>query len=143
MPDDHDLMNLVLVDDSDLLSIYRDAAARVIVARRRRSRSLDGEEMLGLIRELLVACADAREGWGLVFDVRAAPGNSDPAFEAAMVRGHQLMLEHFDRVAVLVRTELGSMQAERVGNTFADTVVTIDEAAAWAFAAQTPREPED
>jgi hypothetical protein len=57
----------------------------------------------------------ARERYGLLIDVRAAPGRNDPEFEQKFEPIRQKLQKGFRRVAILVRSTSGKLQAQRYG----------------------------
>ena len=72
-------------------------------------------------------------GWSILMDVRATVGRSDPEFERDAERFREYMLEHFERVAVLVRSAVGKLQVQRFADPHARMLVfrDLDEALAW------------
>lgn len=50
---------------------------------------------------------------GLVFDFRRAPSRNDPEFEQAFARARGLIYLGFSRVAFLMSSTLGKLQAQR------------------------------
>jgi hypothetical protein len=46
-------------------------------------------------------------------DLRAAPPNTDPRYEAAIEPHRKQMVKHFSRTAILVRTAIGTMQVRK------------------------------
>jgi hypothetical protein len=83
----------------------------------------------------------ARERYGLLIDVRAAPGRNDPEFEQKFVPIRQKLQKGFRRIAILVRSTSGKLQAQRYGR--ADKLASAvfdDPAAAVAWLEEgTPR----
>lgn len=74
---------------------------------------------------------------GLLIDTRASRGRSGADFERAIDEGQRILLESYPRLVVLVRTQIGQMQARRLaGDHAADDhiVVTSDEELAWSLA---------
>jgi hypothetical protein len=72
---------------------------------------------------------------GVVVDMRAAPSRNDPGFEAAM-RGLRSNVEKgFARTAVLLATQVGKLQVNRIAREEgAASFATTDEQAALRFA---------
>lgn len=70
----------------------------------------------------------------LLFDLRKAPGRNDEAFERSTKRLRTQLDELFDRVAILVRSQVGKLQVTRLNKGEAQrpghTEVFTDEAAA-------------
>jgi cytochrome b involved in lipid metabolism len=73
--------------------------------------------------------------FGAVVDMRQAPQRNDPAFEGAMRRLRAAITEQFARVAVLVESQVGVLQVDRLGRSDdRETLGTQSEAAARRFA---------
>lgn len=79
-----------------------------------------------------------RQGRGLLFDARCAVGVSDAEYEA-WYRPHRVrMAEGFDRNALLVKTQVGSLQSRRLITTDGESrrwVIFRDEAMALRYLA--------
>lgn len=70
----------------------------------------------------------------LLVDMRSAPLNNTPGFEAAMARARVHLLSGFSRISVLVRTAVGALQARRYSREDSINVhVFQDEATAITF----------
>jgi hypothetical protein len=54
-----------------------------------------------------------RRNHALLVDMRRAPMNNDPRFEAAAGPARATLVRDFSRVAVLVRTAIGALQVQR------------------------------
>jgi len=50
----------------------------------------------------------------LLFDLRKAPGRNDDAFEQSTKKLRLMLSELFDRVAILVRSQAGRLQVDRL-----------------------------
>ena len=73
--------------------------------------------------------------FGAVVDMRQAPTRNDPDFEAAMRRLRAVITEQFVRVAVLVDSQVGVLQVDRLGRfDERETLATQSEAATRRFA---------
>lgn len=72
---------------------------------------------------------------GMVIDSREALGRNDDAFEDVARRLTELALDRVQRVAVLMKSAVGSLQANRMVGTNERILITTDEAAAERFAA--------
>jgi hypothetical protein len=71
---------------------------------------------------------------GILVDTRRAPMRNDPEFERVSQRGFQRILDHFERVAVIVSTAVGQLQTQRIKRENAlDYEVFTDEAQALRF----------
>ena len=89
------------------------------------------EAMVAAIRGVL---GDEAKGAAILMDFRDARARNDEAFENTMERFRDEVRARFRRVAVLVRTQVGRMQIERLneGRSDAPTVFEDREAAlAW------------
>lgn len=76
-----------------------------------------------------------RADYGVLVDLRAAPGRNDDAYEAVAQRHNARLYGGFRRVAVLVQTHAGKLQVRRfLDHSRADAEVFTDEAEARAFA---------
>lgn len=51
---------------------------------------------------------------GHLIDLRRAPMNNDPAFEAATMRTRSMLVSEFACVAIVVRTAVGALQVNRL-----------------------------
>jgi sulfite reductase (NADPH) flavoprotein alpha-component len=70
-----------------------------------------------------------------VVDMRQAPTRNDPEFEDAMSKLRKEIFSHYARVAVLVSSEIGVLQVNRIGrNEGARTYATQSEDEAIRFA---------
>ncbi len=66
--------------------------------------------------ETLIAILDeiGRQNYGLLTDLRAAPGRNDPAFESLMLSLRTRVQVGFARRGTLVATAVGAMQVRRL-----------------------------
>lgn len=70
----------------------------------------------------------------LLVDMRASPMNNDPGFERSAARARDVLVRGFPRVAVLVRTAVGSLQINRhIREGGHDIAVFTDEVQAIAY----------
>jgi hypothetical protein len=75
-----------------------------------------------------------RQRHSLLVDMRASPMNNDPGFERSAARAKDLLVRGFPRVAVLVRTAVGSLQINRhIREGGHDIAVFNDEVPAIAY----------
>jgi hypothetical protein len=72
---------------------------------------------------------------GVLVDLRAGPpGRNDPEFEAAGSPWRRLLRTRFDRMAVLVRTQAGRLQTQRIARQDGrEAHVFLDEAEALRY----------
>lgn len=84
----------------------------------------------------MLACLDAlgRARFGLLFDARDSIAVDDPNYEAWYARHRMDMVRDFRRVAILMRTPVGSLQATRLLPNVPGTLrVFLDAQAALNF----------
>lgn len=75
-----------------------------------------------------------RERYALLLDSRDAVPNNDPRYEASYARFRNDLHRGFQRIAVLVRTSAGNLQATRLVPAIdAPVRVFQDREAAWSF----------
>lgn len=85
-------------------------------------------EVIGLIDRI------GRDGASLLVDTSEAPARNDPAFEAAFDPIRVRLLSGFKRVAVVVKTPVGKLQADRHGRQDKSGALTFNDRAlaeAW------------
>jgi hypothetical protein len=76
----------------------------------------------------------AASGTRLLIDVRLAPPRNDETFEARTAAGVEALVERFPKMATLVRTAVGRLQAGRMAKERGATAHVFDsEADALAF----------
>lgn len=91
----------------------------------------DAKRMYGQV--LAVYDRLGRAERGLLVDSRDAPGRNDPEFEAALLEFRSQALPGFAAIAILMKTAVGKLQAQRYeGKTSNIQFVTDDEASALA-----------
>lgn len=89
----------------------------------------DAKRMYGQV--LAVYDRLGRADRGLLVDSRDAPGRNDPEFEAALLEFRSQALPGFAAIAILMKTAVGKLQAQRYeGKTTDSQFVTDDEASA-------------
>lgn len=88
----------------------------------------------------LTACRMALTGldasrYGILLDWRRGPMSTDPNMHKALVGHTDALAKPFARRAVLVRTVVGAMQANRVGRNLSDDAANVfsDPEAALAY----------
>lgn len=101
------------------------------------------EEMRARFLEVIsVLDRVGRDGASLLVDTSAAPARNDPAFEAAFDPLRVRLLGGFRRVAVVVKTPVGKLQADRHGRQDKVGTVTFnDRALAEAWLAERDSTP--
>lgn len=82
----------------------------------RTSRPFESEEMVNIACDPVQAALDAvgRRSHRLLIDTRAAMGNNDPTYERWFESHRRRMLLGFPRVALVMRTVIGKLHAERL-----------------------------
>lgn len=124
--------------ENDYWTVTYDASKRLVVTRRTSkplpadNSDFDPRQLDGLLLPAV------RAKTALLIDMRAAPFRNDPAFEKqAAERGARLrpFVEGYARVATLVATAVGRLQAMRVGRerTGLGLHVFVDEGEALAY----------
>jgi len=119
-------------------AISRVAGSPMIEIRRSSEPFASIEEMQGAFMGVNQALDQAgRSNLSLLVDTRDAPPRNDPDFERSFAPLRVAMLGGFRRVAILVRTTAGRLQAERhVRVDRVDGQVFTDESAARAYCAR-------
>ncbi len=75
-----------------------------------------------------------RQRYALLVDMRSSPMNNEPGFERSAARARDVLVRGFPRVAVLVRTAVGSLQINRhIREGGHDIAVFQDEVQAIAY----------
>jgi len=114
--------------------VFEDAEAQVVLAQRTQGGTVGSDELRMIVWALESLFDPRTRGWGLVVDTRLAVGNNDPRFEQALIKWSRDADEHFARFAVLVRTQVGALQAARHTAHSSKALATADEAEAHAWA---------
>lgn len=105
------------------MQVWQDAYMRLEIDHERRlvrqTRSAQVYEDIALMEQSFEAMNAQlfgldRGAYGLLQDVRAVRGRNDPRFEDAIKRARTRMTAGFRRVAVLVATQVGLMQVQRL-----------------------------
>ncbi|WP_146157861.1 hypothetical protein [Enhygromyxa salina] len=117
------------------MRVYESQELRVILAERKQGAPMGADDVESAHREL-TTIGDDTKGWGLIIDTRLVTGNSDARFEAAVSRSNAILLAHFIRAVVLVRSAIGKLQASRITDNNEDILVTTEIADALEFLAQ-------
>lgn len=94
------------------------------------------EELVAAYETCFAQFRPEHRSYGIIIDTRDAPGRNDPAFEAA-IHGLRAQIEGaFARIAVLVRSAAGALQARRLeAADGGDALITTDEQEALRAAA--------
>jgi hypothetical protein len=128
---------MVTLHDDDFFTFTWERARGLARMVRKPRRLADLTEAERLFANLLAARARIPEAKiRLLIDQREAIGNNDPSFEAIVNKTVRLLMVGVSRVAVLVRSASGKLQAERLQrarSAAGETVAFHDEAEALAF----------
>lgn len=110
-----------------------DADARLVRATRTALPFAAVDEMQRAHKELLRAVAPFSDH-GLLLDVRLGPARSDPEYETGLASLRRQITERFPRVAILVRSAAGGLQARRLARADGVTMrIFQDEDAALKY----------
>ena len=105
-------MNEIYSDD--YFRIERDDARRVVFVTRTEHRG-DAEGLLeSMQRALLRTTGAGAKGYGLLIDSRLAVGRNEADFETQSSKIRQSLQDRYSRVAILVGTKVGELQARRM-----------------------------
>ena len=104
-----------LVDRGEYFVVTADDAARIMRFERTPAAfaSLEAAEQTFERLLQLVKSTDL-EGYGLLVDSRNGPGRNDEAFESLLARYRDPLFAPFTRCAMLLRTQAGIMQSQRL-----------------------------
>ncbi len=128
------------VFEDDFFDVSVHATRGIVWAHRKKGEHMRPEH-LRVWGERLIEISSQHGGntgqMGLLIDARDGVGNSDPAFESAVLENRKRLLAHFRVVVNLVRTTVGRLQHERLHAgrpTRERSLVTNDEdeALRWA-----------
>jgi hypothetical protein len=112
-----------------------DGSAGLVRATRTAQPFASVDEMQRAHKELLRAVAPFGE-YGLLLDVRLGPARSDPEYEQGLASLRRQITERFPRVAILVKSAVGGLQARRLAREDGVTMrIFQDEAAALEYLA--------
>ena len=131
----------VIYEDEHLLVDER-PERRVVIVRRKRTRPDTPEALVDGYREALGLNTARHRGWGLVLDMREAPGRTDEGFERKMAPLQHHARRVYARVVLLVATAAGELHSHRIAREQGfGTRVTRDEDEAVALAAGGHEDP--
>ncbi|MFV8753450.1 hypothetical protein ACNOYE_23105 [Nannocystaceae bacterium ST9] len=125
---------------SDYFEVFEHSERRVVLAQRTPGAPVGSEELRRIVWALESLLDPRTQSWGLIVDTRAASGSTDPRFGRELTEWSRRATEHFARFAVLVRTNLGMIQATRHHSHADNALVTTDEAQALAWVVGSPTE---
>ncbi len=102
----------------------------------RRNTEASSAALVDTLRKVAGLVGPEHRGFGLVFDVRAVVGKSDPEFERGSSEVRALANASFARVVTVVRTQAGKLQTQRLAREERRTaMVAFDIVEALALAA--------
>ncbi|MCA9632477.1 MAG: hypothetical protein KC766_32715 [Myxococcales bacterium] len=117
-----------VVFESPLVTIEEDPTERLIWVRRSTERC-DVERLMATYADAMSQITRSHRGWGMILDMREAPGNNSDAFENSTAELRAKLSDTFPRVVVLVSTVVGELQVKRMAReSELETAVTTDEA---------------
>jgi hypothetical protein len=128
---------MVTLHDDDFFTLTWEPArglARMVRKARRFADLAEAERLFANLLEARTRIPVAKVR--LLIDQREAVGNNDPSFEAIVTKAVQSLRVGVSRVAVLVRSASGKLQAERLQRgrlAGAESATFYDEAHALAF----------
>lgn len=135
MPDDHPILTgFRSLDETEFVRAFEHPDLRVLLVERKQGAPMPAEEVESAHQEF-TSIGSNTKGWGLIIDTRLVTGNNDPRFEAAITRVNDMLLAHFGRVVVLVRSEIGKLHATRLSTPGERLAVTTELEAALEFLA--------
>lgn len=116
-------------------NMEEDVTARVVVLRRS-SLPFASIEQVVAENDAAIACVRPDHAdFGIVVDMRQAPSRNDPAFESAMRRLRDVAEQRFARLAVLLESAIGVLQAARLERSDGgEYLVTTSENGAMKYA---------
>jgi sulfite reductase alpha subunit-like flavoprotein len=133
-PDQRALRALI---STDYWLMEEDAGQKFALLRRHAVPVDSLQELLEQNHEIIEQMRTVQDDFGIVVDMRQAPPRNDPAFEDAMGQLRREIFNRYARVAVLVSSEIGVLQVDRIGrNEGSKTYATQSEAEAIRFAAR-------
>lgn len=127
-------MDLLLEDD--YIQVFEHPDIRVIRVVRSNRRG-EQSELLDSYRAALGAIRAVHASWGVVLDMRKAPGRSDKEFEQSTGVLRAELESCVARIVTLMSTAVGKLQANRIARESGHALnVTQDEAEAMRWASQ-------
>lgn len=102
-----------LVEDNEHFRFGADPDRRLLLMIRKAAGMVTAAQSIGMLRGVGLTLGEP-EGWGVLFDTREAIGRSSPEFEADARRLRDYLLEHYERVAIVVKSAIGHIQVQRL-----------------------------
>lgn len=100
---------------SGLGIVYWDRGSSVVILRRSSRPVIDDAEMVSFLDRLdLLLPVLRRKTLGLLLDMREGPMRNDPEYEQRLHRSVVRLVAGFRRVAILMQTSMGLLQASRL-----------------------------
>lgn len=126
---------MIEVFRNDYFLVRRDSPTGVIEVVRS-NRCFDSPQAAAIAFLPLLECLDqlGRARYSLLFDARDSVANNNPDYESWYARYRAELVRDFQRVAILMRTPAGGLQATRLlPPTTGMARVFLDAEQAWAF----------
>lgn len=124
-----------VVFENDFLQVFEHPDQKVVRVVRTDRRG-DPSEVLDAHRAAFAALRPDHASWGVLVDVRNAPGRSDESFERSVEALRAQLSSRVARVVLLVSSAVGKLQASRVARESGRApAVTQNEAEAMRWAA--------
>jgi hypothetical protein len=118
--------NATVLLDTDFVRLEIDTTRRIVRFTRTAAPFRDLAMIDSTFQRIATALAHVdRSQYGLLSDVRPAPGNNDPAFEEVIVRHRADLFRGFARRAGLVKTLVGSLQVQRLNRQQHETEMRV------------------
>jgi sulfite reductase alpha subunit-like flavoprotein len=116
-------------------AMSEDAGHRVVVLTRSAAQVRSIPDLIAQNEEIIARLRPEHSSFGVVVDVRQALPRNDPEFENAMQQLRQELSLRFRRLAVLIESEMGALQVDRLTRMEgAGALATQSESAALKFA---------
>ncbi|WP_437585436.1 hypothetical protein [Sorangium sp. So ce1000] len=109
------MLGMEVLLQNDHLTVTLDQEMSIVRSTRSELPYPSPDEFIRVHSEALQAYESLDRGsLGHLIDLRRAPMNNDPAFEAATMRTRSMLVSEFACVAIVVRTAVGALQVNRL-----------------------------
>ena len=102
-----------VLEDNEHFRFGADPDRCLLLVSRKPAGMITASRSIGMLRGVGLILGEP-EGWSVLFDTREAIGRSGPEFEADARRLRDYMLEHYKRVAIVVKSAIGHIQVQRL-----------------------------
>lgn len=99
--------------ETEFMQVFVHPNDRLLIAVRKQGAPLPPQDVVRAHQELF-SFAPQPQRYSLIIDLRGVSGNSDARFETAIRKVNGILLGHFVRVALLVRSHIGKLHATRL-----------------------------